>query len=284
MEKLFIDLNKVTNKFKEDSVHLTLYPDAISEMINKDLEERMQLAQKISSMVLSLRKKNMIKVRQPLSKIIVPVTNNKFVDQLDLIKDLVLSEVNVKDLEVLTDDSLLVKKAKANFKTLGPRYGRYMKGIAAELNKFSNEEIKKLESQGNYKLKIDGQEIEILTSDVEILTQDVPGFLISTEGTLTVALEITITEELEKEGMARELVNKIQNIRKDKGFEVTDKINIKILDKDKIKENLNDNIDYICSETLTKKLDFVESTNHGAVNIIEINDSLSIQLIVEKIG
>ncbi len=281
-ERLFIDLNGTTGRFKTDSVHLTDFPVADDSYIDTDLEERMELAQKISSMVLSLRKKTNIRVRQPLAKILIPVSDDKFKSQLESMKQLILSEVNVKELEYMTDDSILVKKIKPNFKTLGPKYGKLMKSISSALVQLDKEQIKQFESDGKYSLQIDGQEIEIDLSDVEILTQDIPGWLISTMGPLTVALDITITDELKEEGIARELVNRIQNIRKEKQFEVTDKINVKIEKNNGLISALNRNYSYICSETLADSLELVESLNDSEKQLIELSDELKTHIIVTK--
>ncbi len=281
-ERLFVDLNNTTGRFKTDSVHLTDFPEAEESYINTDLEERMELAQKISSMVLSLRKKTNIRVRQPLAKIMVPVRDEKFKKQLESMKQLILSEVNVKELEFMTDDSILVKKIKPNFKALGPKYGKLMKAISSALVQLDNEQIKQFEKEGKHKLQIDGQEIVIDLTDVEILTQDIPGWLISTMGTLTVALDITITDELQEEGIARELVNRIQNIRKDKQFEVTDKINVKIEKNNGLISAVKKNYSYICSETLADSLELVESLNESEKQVIELSDELKTHIIVTK--
>ncbi len=281
-ERLFIDLNTATGKIEADSVHLTDFPEANETYINTDLEERMELAQKISSMVLSLRKKTNIRVRQPLAKIMVPVKDDKFKKQLESMKQLILSEVNVKELEFMTDDSILVKKIKPNFKTLGPKYGKLMKAISSELVQFDNERIKQFESEGKDILHISGQEVVIELTDVEILTQDIPGWLISNIGTLTVALDITITDELKEEGIARELVNRIQNIRKDKQFEVTDKINVKIEKNNGLIPAVNRNLSYICSETLADSLELVDNLDDNEKQIIELSDELKTHIIITK--
>ncbi len=281
-ERLFIDLNTATGKIEADSVHLTDFPEANETYINTDLEERMELAQKISSMVLSLRKKTNIRVRQPLAKIMVPVRDDKFKKQLKSMKQLILSEVNVKELEFMTDDSILVKKIKPNFKTLGPKYGKLMKAISSELVQFDNERIKQFESEGKDILHISGQEVVIELTDVEILTQDIPGWLISNIGTLTVALDITITDELKEEGIARELVNRIQNIRKDKQFEVTDKINVKIEKNNGLIPAVNRNLSYICSETLADSLELVDNLDDNEKQIIELSDELKTHIIITK--
>ena len=281
-ERLFTDLNNTTGRFKTDSVHLTDFPVADESYIDTDLEERMELAQKISSMVLSLRKKTNIRVRQPLAKIMIPVSDDKFKTQLESMKQLILSEVNVKELEYMTDDSILVKKIKPNFKALGPKYGKLMKSISSALVQLDNEQIKQFESDGKYSLQIDGQDIVIDLTDVEILTQDIPGWLISTMGTLTVALDITITDELKEEGIARELINRIQNIRKEKQFEVTDKINVKIEKNNGLISAVKRNYSYICSETLADSLELVDSLSENEKQVIELSDELKTHIIVVK--
>src|SRR5690606_13050274 len=224
MEKLYLDLTG-----ENKSVHLAMMPECNEALIDLGLEERMSYAQQISSMVLALRRKVSIKVRQPLQKIMIPDMGVSFREQIDKIKDLVLSEVNVKELEYLADDSgVLVKKIKPNFKTLGPKHGKLMKGIAAVVNTLTPAEITHFEREGRFEVEVEGSKIELLAEDVEIISEDIPGWLVANEGKLTVALDITITEELRQEGLARELVNRIQNIRKDSGFEITDKIELYI--------------------------------------------------------
>jgi isoleucyl-tRNA synthetase len=281
-EKLFIDLNEVTNRSKYDSVHLSDFPAAEDDLIDKNLEERMELAQKISSMVLSLRKKTNIRVRQPLNKIMIPVVNGHIRENVEAVRQLILSEVNVKDIEFMEDDSILVKQVKPNFKTLGPKYGKMMKSIAGAIAKLDKEEIVGLETEGAIKLHLDGNEVEILLSDVEILTQDIPGWLISSVGQLTVALDITITEELKNEGIARELVNRIQNIRKDKQFEVTDKISVILEKNSDLEVAVNSNIQYICSETLTESLIFQDALNEEDKIKIDLLENLSSNIIIQK--
>jgi len=283
-ERLFLDLNNVTGKKNVESIHIVNMPVAKDELIDAGLEERMQLAQKISSMVLSLRKRTKIKVRQPLNKIMIPVLDNHFKDQIDSITKLILSEVNVKALEFMSDDSgMLVKQMKPNFKTLGPRYGKMMKQLAVILSGFTGAQINKLEQNGKYVLVVDGEEVEILLSDVEINTQDIPGWIISTEGSLTVALDITMTEELREEGIARDLVNKIQNLRKDKNFEVTDKINLFIVKNEKIETAIQNNLQYICSETLAKTLGLVQEINSGDdCTEVELGEDIIARINIEK--
>jgi isoleucyl-tRNA synthetase len=284
MDRLYMDLNGTTRKSKEESVHLSTFPEAIDAYIDKDLEERMELAQKFSSMILSLRKKSNIRVRQPLQKIIIPVLDKRFQGQLEAVENLILSEVNVKEVDYLTDASgILVKKIKPNFKALGPRYGRMMKQIAAAISQFSQEDINTIERDGRCELEIDNNSVEIRLSDVEIVTEDIPGWLISNAGNLTVALDATITAELEQEGIARDLVNRIQNIRKDNGYEVTDKIRIQIERNDKLDVAIQHNFSYICSETLAESLDLVEQIKDPHKIKVDLSDTLSAQMMIDKI-
>lgn len=284
MDRLFIDLNEVSGKEAQDSIHLTDFPEKDEKLIDKDLEERMQLAQKFSSMVLSLRKKSNIRVRQPLNKIMIPVLDKKFERQLHDVEDLILTEVNVKELEYLQDTSgVLVKSIKPNFKTLGPKYGKMMKQIASAVNAFGQDEIVKIEQEGRYMLEIDGQEVEILLTDVDIITRDIPGWLISSMGNLTVALDVTLTPELVEEGIARDLVNRIQNLRKDKGFEVTDKIKLTIEKNPEISNAIQNNFDYICSETLAESLDLTEELTDENATRVELADDLAAKLLINKV-
>ena len=282
MEKLFVDLNSVTAHLSSDSVHLTDFPLSDEKLIDKSLEERMELAQKISSMVLSLRKRTSIRVRQPLNKIMIPLMNNHFRENVEAVKHLILSEVNVKDLEFMEDDKILMKKIKPNFKTLGPRYGKLMKSINAALISFDNEQIGQFETAGKYNLHIEGQEVEILISDVEILTEDIPGWLISSTGNLTVALDITITDDLKHEGIARELVNRIQNLRKENQFEVTDKISLLIEKTNELEIAVQKNFDYICSETLADSLQLTDQILTNNKITIELTDEMKTNIIIEK--
>lgn len=283
-EHLYRDLNAASGKRKEESIHLCLMPEADESKIDKDLEERMEMAQQYSSMVLSLRKKEQIRVRQPLNKVMIPVLSDHFKNQVEKITDLILSEVNVKTLEFMTEDSnMLVKKIKANFKALGPRYGKLMKQIAAAIAQFDQDDIKKLETEGIYHLDINGEDIAIGMGDVEITTDDIPGWLIASQGSFTVALDVTITEELRQEGIARDIINKIQSIRKDSGLEVTDQINLIIEKQAETEDAINNNISYICSETLAKNLTLVDSELSEG-ELVELSDSLSMKVKVEKIS
>lgn len=282
-EKLFIDLNKVSRNHKVESIHLTDMPVAKLELIDKNLEERMEMAQVFSSMVLSLRKKHNLRVRQPLNKLMIPVLNEKFKSQIDKIKDLILSEVNVKTLEFMPEDSsMLVKKIKANFKSLGPKYGKLMKQIAAAIQQIDQEGIKKLEKTGAYSLSLDNETIEINMDDVEIATQDIPGWLIANSGLFTVALDTTLTEELVFEGKARDLINKIQSLRKEKGFEVTDKINITLQKHPDFDAAIENNFSYICSETLTESLTLSDKLQDDS-DSIELTESVSLLIDIKKI-
>jgi isoleucyl-tRNA synthetase len=259
-------------------------PVADASLIDKDLEEKMHLAQKISSMVLSLRKRTKIKVRQPLAKIMIPVLGPHFKEQVLAMEKLILSEVNVKEIEFMTEDSpMLVKKLKPNFKALGPRYGKLMKKLAAVLVNFDNDQIRELEQNGKYKLELEGEMIEILLSDCEIITQDIEGWLISSEGSLTVALDVILTDELRNEGIARELVNRIQSIRKELDFEVVDNINLFIEDVPEIKVAVSKFLDYICSETLTQNLEFVDQLNSEKSVEVELSDNLKTNIKIEKV-
>jgi len=283
MDNLFRDLNNISNKQKVESVHLTDFPNVDESLIDKDLEERMQLAQKYSSMVLSLRKKSNIRVRQPLNKIMIPVGNEKFKTQVEAVKELILSEVNVKEIEYLSEDSnILVKKIKPNFKTLGPKYGKLMKQIAAHINSFGNDEILLLEQEGKSVFDIEGTEVEVLLSDVEISTEDIPGWLIANMGNLSVAMDITITDELKQEGISRELINRIQNIRKDKDFEVTDKIDVEVQKQDEINLAVENNINYICTEILAVSLNLVDEIENKDVIEVELIDNIKTQISIEK--
>jgi len=285
MDKIFIDLNKGTGKSDAESVHLTDFPVADDGLINKNLEEKMELAQKISSMVLSLRKKTNIRVRQPLNKIMVPVLDAHFKKQLKEVSNLILSEVNVKDIEYLTDTAgILVKKIKPNFKTLGPKYGKLMKQIASTLNSFDQEQINRLEKEGKYEFSINGTDVVVELSDVEIITQDIPGWVVSNMGNLTIAMDITISEQLREEGLARELINRIQNLRKDKNFDVTDKISLQIEKNQEILNAIHNNYSYICSETLADSLDIPDKIDTEDKQLVELTDDIKAYVAIEKAG
>lgn len=271
-ERLFSDLNEVSGRHKITSVHASDFPKSNPDFIDKDLEERMQMAQKICSLVLSLRKRNNLKVRQPLSKIMIPAKNAHQQAQIEAVRDLILSEVNVKSIDFLSkENNVLVKSIKANFKTLGPKFGAKMKAIASGISAFSQEDIAKIENEGKYALTIGEEQIEITLSDVEIITQDIPGWIVANEDDLTVALDTTITDILRKEGISRELVNRIQNIRKEQGFDVTDNIIVEIEKCDLLCEAAKSFHDYIAGETLTKELKFSEQVDNPlqTIDVIE---------------
>ncbi|MDX9906253.1 MAG: isoleucine--tRNA ligase [Bacteroidales bacterium] len=285
MERLFTDLNEVSGRIGSDSVHLTDFPAADESQIDLDLEERMELAQKICSMILSLRKRSNIRVRQPLNKIMIPILNEHNKKQLQAVENLILSEVNVKEIEYLTETAgILVKKIKPNFKTLGPRFGKLMKPIAAAISSLSPEEINKMEEEECLKMTVEGESIEITIHDVEITTEDIPGWLISSAGNLTVALDINITDALKKEGLARELINRIQNIRKERDYEVTDKIRVQVERKDYLDEAIYHNLSYICAEILAESLDLVEKTDGDNPVEVELTEEFSTIIRVDKIN
>ncbi|MFH2142426.1 MAG: class I tRNA ligase family protein, partial [Bacteroidota bacterium] len=283
MDKLFCDLNDRTKRFKENSVHLAAFPEINKKVINHDLEERMEIAQQISSMVLGLRRKVAIKVRQPLSKMMIPVLSSNFKRQLDLVKELILSEVNVKEISYLTETSgILVKNIKPNFKMLGPKYGKQMKLISEKLATFSQINISDFEKSGSTTLKIEGQSIHLLLEDVEINSQDIPGWLVANEGKYTVALDINISEELKQEGIAREFVNRIQNIRKESGFEVTDKIIVEILKHDAINNAIVNFQKHIASQTLAEKIILIDKMEQNNSIFVEIDNNVTTYIRVLK--
>ena len=283
-ERLFCDLDGVTQKANAGSVHLSNFPAADEKLIDKSLEERMELAQKISSMILSIRKKENIRVRQPLNRIQVPVLDDHFKKQLQAVQDLILAEVNVKELEFVDESKTrIVKNLKLNFKTLGKKCGRHMKTVQAHAQKNEQALISSIERTGRYELPVEGETIILENEDVEIIPVDIPGWKVANSGPLTVALDITITEPLRQEGIARELVNRIQNIRKDKGFEVTDKINVQIAHHDKLDAAIKNNLSYICSETLTKNLNIVEKITGKQALAVEVDEDVSTEISVEKI-
>ncbi len=278
MDKLYRDLTLTTQSEKYDSVHLAEFPKQVENFVDKSLESRMQKAQTISSLVLSLRKKEMIKVRQPLQKIMIPVLDNGFKAEIEAVSDLIMAEVNVKEIQLLDDASgILVKQIKPNFKALGPRFGKDMGLIAKEIQGFTADQISQLDKEGMLDIVISGKDITLSAEDVEIASQDIEGWLVANSGGITVALDITISDELRKEGIARELVNRIQNLRKDSGYDVTDKITVSVEKNDKINQAILDNQDYIKSETLTKELILLDSIENGT--IIEFDDIKTMILI-----
>nr|WP_298004114.1 isoleucine--tRNA ligase [uncultured Flavobacterium sp.] len=274
MDRLYKDLTQATQKESFESVHLADFPKYNDEIVNKSLESKMQKAQIVSSLVLSLRKKEMIKVRQPLQKVMIPVLDANQKAEIEAVADLIMAEVNVKEVELLSDASgILVKQIKPNFKALGPRFGKEMGNVAKAIQNFSQEQISEIEKNNEISLEISGNSVKLTNEDVEISSQDIEGWLVANANGITVALDITITDELRKEGISRELVNRIQNIRKDSGFEVTDKVKVQIQENSIIEEAVKANLEYIKAETLTESLDFVEDLQNGTD--IEFDDIIT---------
>jgi len=282
-EQLFNDLNKITEQYPYESVHLSQFPKYNKSLINKDLEEKMAIAQKVTSMVLALRRKVNIKVRQPLSKVLIPALNKTQATYISEMKDIILTETNIKTLELIDDTSQIVtKKIKPDFKQLGPRYGKSMKIIVEYLSKMNQEEIAAFEKSGEINFEHNGQNIVIRTSEVEIISEDIPGWLVAHDGNLTVALDTTITDELKLEGIARELVNKIQNIRKDAYFEVTDKINVLIKKEMTLTKVVETHYDYISSQILANNIKFVDNLEQNETNLVKINDEIETEISITK--
>ena len=263
-DRLYTDLITATGRDNVVSVHLAEFPKYQEEMIDKELEARMQMAQDVTSMVLALRRKVNIKVRQPLQCIMIPVADEEQKAHIEAVKALIMNEVNVKDIKFVDGAAgVLVKKVKCDFKKLGPKFGKQMKAVAAAVAEMTQEAIAELEKNGKYTLNLDGAEAVIETSDVEIISEDIPGWLVANEGKLTVALEVTVTEELRREGIARELVNRIQNIRKSSGFEITDKIKITISKNTQTDDAVNEYNTYICNQVLGTSLDLADEVKDG---------------------
>jgi len=284
MDKVFRDLNRITRKDAVSSVHLAEFPAADLSLIDRDLEEKMELAQNMSSMVLGLRRKVNIKVRQPLQKIMVPVTDTGFVNRFEAVKHLILNEVNVKELEYLKDTSdILVKRIRPNFKQLGPRYGKLMKEITQVLSDFSQEDIACFEAADSFDITVSGEKIVLQPDDVEITSEDIAGWLVASEGRLTVALDVNITQELKDEGIAREFVNRIQNLRKESGFEVTDKIAVEIERHDLINGSVENFSDYIASQTLARSVKLTDMTDLSDTHAVDIDENVIIHVRVSKI-
>ena len=281
-DAVFQNLEMVTNRFKAASVHHTNFPVARETVIDQALEERMQLAQDASSLILSLRKKVNIKVRQPLQKVLIPVQNPGIKEQLQKVEDLIKSEVNVKQVQYLADtEGFIKKKIKPNFVALGKKLGPKMKAVSAALAQLAQEDISKFEKLGQYSLPIEGEPVILQLSEVEIVSEDIPGWTVANKGSLTIALDIIVTPELEHEGNAREFVNRIQKIRKESGFDLTDRIEVKVAASNGLKNSLAQFNDYICAEILADKLELVSQIEDGTE--IEIND-ISLKVIVSKKG
>ena len=279
-DAIFQNLNKVTSRFNAESIHHSDFPVANESVIDTSLEERMQLAQDASSLILSLRKKQNIKVRQPLQKVLIPALSLSMKEQVQKVEDLIKAEVNVKEIEYLNPDNTFIqKKIKPNFVALGKKLGPKMKEVASLLSQFSQEQIVMLEKEGQYNLPVNGEELILQASEVEISSEDIPGWLVANKGPLTVALDVTITSELEQEGNAREFVNRIQKIRKDSGFELTDRIVVKVAAVNELKNSLAQFKDYICAEILADDLEILPEIESGYD--IDVND-IQVKVIVSK--
>jgi isoleucyl-tRNA synthetase len=281
-DAIFENLDSATHRFNVASVHHTDFPLADESVIDEALEERMQLAQDASSLILSLRKKVNIKVRQPLQKLLMPVQSEEMKQQLQKVEDLIKTEVNVKEIDYLAStDGFIKKKIKPNFVALGKKLGPKMKTVSAVLGGFNQDDISKMEKEGQYNLSIDGEQVILQLAEVEITSEDIPGWTVANKGALTVALDITVTPELEQEGNAREFVNRIQKIRKDSGFQLTDRIEVKVAASNGLKNSLAQFNDYICAEILADKLEFTTQIDEGTE--IEVNDN-PLKVIVLKKG
>lgn len=279
-DALFSNLNAISGRFDVSSIHHTLFPKPDAAVIDEVLEERMILAQDISSLILSLRKKVNIKVRQPLQKVLIPVLNNNMKSQIERVADLIRSETNIKEIEYISgNNGFISKKIKPNFVALGKKLGPRMKAVSAALSGFTQEDIQKIEREGNYDLNIDGETISIALHEVEIQSEDVPGWTVANKGLLTVALDITITPKLESEGNAREMVNRIQKIRKDNGYDLTDRILVKLTENPILKPSITEFNTYICAEILADKLEWLPDITDGTE--IEVND-IPLKILVTK--
>ncbi len=278
-DQLFCDLIAVTGRETVESVHLSDFPKYDEALIDKDLEERMKMAQDVSSMVLALRRKVNIKVRQPLQTIMVPVADAHQQESIEAVKNLILNEVNVKELKFVDNAAgILVKRIKPDFKKLGPRYGKIMKSLAAAIQGMSQENILAFEAAGTFTLNVEGQDATVELADVEIISEDIPGWLVANEGRLTVALDITVTESLRKEGLARELVNRIQNLRKSNGYDITDKINVTVLSSDEMDDAIKEFNEYIANQVLAVSVEITEHAISDAT-VLDFEDfNLSVRI------
>ena len=279
-DRIFCDLNAVSGRHADESVHLAAFPACDAKAIDARLEERMALAQRVTSLVLALRRKVSIKVRQPLQKILIPVLDPATGEELRAVSELIAGEVNVKQVELIADTTgIITKRIKPNFKTLGPRYGKQMKQIAALVATFTQEDIARIEAAEESTLEIGGERLTVTPADFEIASEDMPGWLVASEGKLTVALDITLTDELRAEGVARELINRIQNLRKDSGFEVTDRIRVAIERKAAVADAVERHADYIAQQTLAVEVATADAPAGETVAECEVDDeSLRIAL------
>ena len=277
-DRLFLDLTQVTGSDNACSVHLAKFPEADESMIDTDLEQRMAMAQKITSMVLALRRKVSIKVRQPLQAIMIPAIDDEQRKHIEAVKELIMNEVNVKELKFVEGQGILVKKVKCNFRTMGKKFGKMMKAIAAATAAFDQDQIAALENNGQTELDIDGQKVTIEAADVEIISEDIPGWLVTNEGNLTVALEVELTDELRNEGVARELINRIQNLRKESGLEITDHISVVITRLEAIEKSMGDFADYVKEQVLADSIELGD--NDG----VELDiDEMKLNIKIEKL-
>jgi isoleucyl-tRNA synthetase len=285
MDRLYSDLNAATGRQEASSVHLAYFPEVDQAVIDPDLERKMHIAQRITSMVLSLRKQEKIKVRQPLQKMMVPIADDTFERQLRDVEDIVLSELNVKELVYLRDtEGVFVKEIKPDFKALGPRFGKDMKAVAAAVGQLAQQDIIDIERDGSLQLHLaDGREVELLRAEVAIATKDIPGWLVLSDGEFTVALDVALNEELRNEGIAREFVNRIQNLRKDSGLEVTDRIALQVEMHPEIEQAIKNNLEYICAETLAGSLEFVAFVPDLEAKAIEVDGSIATKVALHKI-
>ncbi len=283
-DRLYRDMNGRSSKEAALSVHLANFPAANGSFVNKELEERMQLAQQISSMVLALRRKVNIKVRQPLTRIVIPVLDQALRSQIEAVKNIILAEVNVKEVKFLEDTSgIIVKSIKPDFKVVGKKYGKLMKDLSAELSKFTQDQINKLEREGQIEISLAGQPASILLSEVEIFSEDIPGWQVANEGRITVALDVSITEELRHEGIAREFVNRIQNLRKELGLNVTDKINLTIQHHPQVSDSIKIYSSYIAAQTLANSVEVVASIgNEEGVKEVTIDDEILTRIKITR--
>jgi isoleucyl-tRNA synthetase len=275
--------NKTPLQF--ESIHLTQFVKAEAAIIDIDLEEKMELAQKISSMILSIRKKENLRVRQPLQKIRIPVLDKQMEEKIEAVKDLILAEVNVKEIEFVDENKTrIVKNLKLNFKTLGKKCGANMKAVQAYALENGPKIINDIERNGKSEIKVNDTEVILETEDVEIIPVDIPGWKVANNGAVTVALDITISDALKQEGLARELVNRIQNLRKDKGLDVTDRILVKIQQNEVLNTAINNNLNYICSETLTGDLQLVQTLSTATATAVEVDEKISTLISIEKLN
>ena len=277
-DQLYMDLTRATGRAEAESVHLAKFPVADESLIDADLEARMRMAQKLTTMVLALRRKVNIKVRQPLQCMMIPAVDDAQRRYIEDVKKLVMTEVNVKELKFVEGSGVLVKKVKCNFRTMGKKYGKLMKGIAAQMSALDQDGILAFEQAGELKLDVDGQSVTVNIDDVEIINEDIPGWLVANDGNLTVALEVELTDDLRNEGMARELINRIQNLRKDCGLEITDRVNVTISPDSRVEAAVGSFADYIKGQVLADNITVAD--NDGEEVAL---DETPVKIKVEKV-